>query len=471
MRAARFHALAAALALLALHAQARANGRMPGATELAISRSDPDHLLARATFGLVQSFDGGASWQWVCEQALQVSGDADPLLALTADGSLVLLPPGGGALISHDAGCTFSPAPAPLAGANAVDLTIDPSDPARVLVAASTIDDIDDRGVITYVNALIETRDDAASWSELARLPPDFRIETLEIAPSDPRRIYVSGTATSSPLLGVIERSEDGGATWTRTTLDLPATSGSLFIGAIDPTNPDRLWVRLPAQGDRLGYFPASLLVSSDKGESFAMLAATSRAGMLGLAVSPDGTRLAFGGPADGLYVGPSGGTGEFTQVAGVRVRCLRWNGDGLYACGIEPSDAFSVGLSVDEGASFDAVYSLSDTCPQQCADATPFAITCQPSWSNIEPALEAPGDRCEVRWPTDAALPDAGSDAGPRDAAAPRADAAADAGTPPRGTPACGCRVPGGRPRTRGAAAWGMLVLLVLALRRRVRR
>src|SRR5690349_41979 len=96
--------------LSALHAApiARANGRMPGATELSIAKSDSRHLLARATFGLVQSFDGGDSWQWICEQAINVSGEADPPLALTEDGTLVLLPTVGSTMISRDKGCSWS---------------------------------------------------------------------------------------------------------------------------------------------------------------------------------------------------------------------------------------------------------------------------------------------------------------------------------------------------------------------------
>src|SRR5689334_12807404 len=73
--------------------RALANGRVPGATELTISRHDPSRSMAGATLDLVQSFDGGASWEWACEEALDVSGEADPPLALAAGGALVLLPP------------------------------------------------------------------------------------------------------------------------------------------------------------------------------------------------------------------------------------------------------------------------------------------------------------------------------------------------------------------------------------------
>lgn len=468
--------LAAAFASAALHAPAaRANGRMPGATEFALSRSDPDHLLTRATFGLVQSFDGGDSWQWICEQAVNVSGEADPPLAVAEGSGLVLLPPAGDTLVSHDRGCSWSSAPSPLQGRRSVDLTVDPHDPARVLVVTSTVESIDERGLVTYDNALVETRDGAASWTELARLPSDFVIETLEIAASDPRRIYVSGTASASPLIGVIERSDDGGANWTRTTVDLPPTSGSLFISAIDPHDPDRLWVRVPAQGDRFGLFPASLLVSSDAGESFAMIAATSM-GMLGLAVSPDGTQLAYGGPADGLLVGPSDGSGEFVRVSDLRVRCLRWTESGLYACGTEPNDPFSVGVSTDLGASFQPIYRMRDTCPQECASGTPFASRCEQPWSGIGPLITASGEGCAVPWAVPAKDAGAGirdpgvPDAGATDAGAGRSDAAsADASTPRAAGDAGGCGV--GRGRAGASSGWSALACLLVIVAARTRR
>lgn len=405
---------------------AHANGRMPGATEFRVGMSDPRHLIARATYGLVQSFDGGASWEWICEQAIDVVGEADPPMALTADGKLILLPPTGGVLISRDHGCTWAEAPPPLQGVKAVDLTSDPSDPAHVLIVTSTIDEIDDAGLVSYSNVLIETRNDAASWQQAGSLPSDFKVETVEIAPSDPRRIYVSGTASESPLIGVIERSDDGGASWERTTVELPPTSGSLFISAVDPGDPDRLWIRVPAQGDRFGLLPASLLISTDKGATFAMLAAT-RMGMLGFALSPDGAQLAYGGPFDGLFVGPADGSGPFARVAGVQVRCLRWNAGGLYACGSEPQDPFSVGLSVDDGATFEPIYRLRETCPQQCADDTSFGSSCRAAWSGVAPRLAADGASCTVPW---ASIPPPSAGAGAADAGSRDASVQAEGGT-----------------------------------------
>ena len=472
LRRALSSALGAALPFVP--AAASANGRLPGATELAIDPNDPSHVLGRATFGLVQSRDNGASWQWICEPAIRISGEYDPPMALLKDGTWLVLSTSGGALESRDGGCTWSPAAAPLAGKKGIDVTIDPSDTSHLLVITSSVDHIDDGGVISFASALVETRDCGKTWTVVSELPGDVEIETVEIARSDPSRIYVSGTSTSDPLLGIVQRSADGGKTWKRSNLSLPDGSGSLFISAVDPENPDRLWARIPARGDLLGLFPADLVLSEDGGAHFRTIAGTERA-MFGFALSPDGRTLAYGGPSDGLYVGPSDGSGVFEKVSDLQVRCLRWALDQLYVCASEPNDPFSLGVSIDEGRSFRPLYRIADTCPQTCADQAQFAAVCEPSWTSIAPVIKATGEACSGPW---ASLSTSIADAGvaiPADAGRP-AVAASDTGTHTRdagiGHMAAdthsGCSFVGTRRESGSSAAW--LIALGIATCARVR-
>src|SRR5687768_7978717 len=111
---------------------------MPGATEVSAAAA-PDHLVVRATFGLIQTFDGGKTWRWICEQAIGVSGEADPPLTVTQSGTLILVSPKGGLLVSRDRGCSWVAGPALLEGKKTVDLTRDPADGGRVVVVASTV--------------------------------------------------------------------------------------------------------------------------------------------------------------------------------------------------------------------------------------------------------------------------------------------------------------------------------------------
>lgn len=450
--------LVCALAVIVPGAPAGANGRMPGANDVMFDPSDPEHLVLRATFGVLQSFDRGQTWQWVCEQIIGTAGViADPPMALVADRTIVLLPPNGGALLSRDRGCSWVDAPEPLPGERGADLTLDPNDPARLWVLTSTLDTIDASGFGTYRNLLIETRDSAASWQVLRELPSDFEAETVEVAKSDPSRLYVSGTASRNPRLGIIERSEDGGATWTRSELELPAGTGSLLISAIHPELPDRLWLRVPARGDTIGVLPARLYVSDDKGQSMRMLALTRR-GMFGFALSPDATQLAYGGPGDGLFIGPADGSAEFRKASDLGVRCLRWPAtDSLYACGTEPPNGSSLAVSRDGGASFEKLYALAETCPQTCAEDSPSARTCPDAWQLTQQQLGVAGPMCE-------APPDAGMDA------AVARDAGARKPSAPRS--GCSCRIVSDpRVRTPGWATLAFAGWLLIRARARAKR
>jgi len=465
-----------ALSLTALPSLALANGRMPGANDVVFDPRDPAHLLLRATFGVMQSFDAGESWQWICEQAVGTSGViADPPVALLGDGRLVLLPPSAGALLSNDRGCSWFAAPEPLSGQRGVDLTLDPSDPAHLLVLTSTLVGVDTAGFGSYRNLLIETRDGGASWQLVSRLPDDFEAETVEVAASAPARVYVSGTASSNPRLGIVQRSDDGGVSWVQSSWELPAGTGSLLISAIHPQLPDRLWFRVPARGDTLGVLPGRLYVSDDQGQSVRMVAST-RYGMFGFALSPDGSTLAYGGPSDGMYVGPADGSAAFTKVSSVGVRCLRWQSSGaLYTCATEPADSFSLGRTLDRGASIAPLYALAETCPQACAEGSSAAV-CQEAWQGTRPFIRATGAMCAVPWAAPAldagsASSDAGSD--PSDAGSSVLDAALDGsadGRPEAGSSAPtsaadGCACDSAAPSSSGGRALSMLLTLTTAL------
>jgi hypothetical protein len=467
-----------------------ANGRMPGANDVLFDARQADHLVVRATFGIVQSFAAGGGWHWICEQAIDVSGViADPPLGMTEDGTLVLLPPTGSALTSTDGGCSWFRAEGLWKEKQGVDLTAHPSDTKQLFALLSTLTAVD-AGFGAFDNRVLLTRDNARTWEVVATLPDDFEAETIEVAKADVRRIYVSGTDSMNPRLGVLFVSEDGGTSFTKRTLDLPAGSGSFLISAIHPTRPDTLWLRVPARGDTLGILPARLYLSDDKGQSFRMLAATQRA-MFGFALSPDGSQLAYGGPSDGLYVGPADGSGSFEKRGKWGVRCLRWSEQGaLYACGSEPADPFSLGVSDDQGVSFRPLYKLADTCPAECAEDSPFARTCQVAWTPVRPLIKASAAMCSVPWASavaDAAVAAAPEDAGEAEAqdagteqdeealdAAP-SDEHGDEGSaeaPRAARDGCSCRLGEGQTSDqRPGAALAGLLLLALWLRTSRRR
>jgi photosystem II stability/assembly factor-like uncharacterized protein len=405
---------------------AHANGRLPGATGLAIGPSDGNELLLGLTYGLALTLDGGASWSWMCEQQIDGNGgNVDPSIVVTGNGSIVVLSlTNGGVLVSQDHGCTFVRPQGQLERNRGVDLTLDPSQPDHVYALLSTIMNAVDGGYPTYRNVLAHSIDNGGSWTVLAELPEDLSAETVEVAPSDPKRIYVSGTASSDPLQGVVERSDDGGLTWKRTTVQLPRGSGSLYLSAIHPSDPDRLWFRVPGRGDIYGVLPAKLWLSMDGGASFAPLGET-KAGMLGLALSPSGDRIAFGGPSDGLFVAPADASAAPSKVSDLPVSCLRWRANGLYLCSLEPLAPFSLGFAAEPTQDFVPLWKRSNTCRAACAPPSPLEMKCRQPWEMIAPFVDASTPVCG----SSASIPDAGVDAGSR-AAGGRLDNGSMAGS-----------------------------------------
>ena len=400
------HLFVAVLASLPCTA-AFANSRIPGATGLAIHPTDEQQWLLGLTYGLALTRDGGASWAWLCEQQIDGDGsDVDPSIVVTSDGTLIVLSlANGSVLVSRDDGCTFETALGPWQDNRAVDLTLDPSQPERVLALLSTVIARTDAGQSVYRNLVAHSRDHGRSWEVLAELPDDMALETLEVAASDRDRIYVSGTASADPLEGIVERSDDGGLTWTRTTVRLPTGSGGVFISGVHPQDPDRLWVRVPGRGDVFGLLPARLWLSMDAGATFDTVGETG-GGMLGFALSPDGGRVAFGGPTDGLFIVPSDASAAPSKVADMPVTCLRWTARGLYACAAEPISAFSLGFAAEPTQGFEPLWQRANSCRATCAPPSSLEMTCRPPWERIAPRV---GAVCDGSQSTS----DAGSDAG----------------------------------------------------------
>jgi hypothetical protein len=434
---------AAALSISTITGLAGANGRFPFANQLVVDPSDPKHVVVRTTFGLVQTFDldaaqGRATWSWICEQSVGYGGVFDPAIGVTASGR-ILAGLFGGLTTSADRGCSF--AVATLEKDYVIDLVVEPGDPRRAVAMTST-----GLGGEGFRVVLVETNDAGATWTPLGTpLPTDFNSETLEVAPSRPSRIYLSGTTGTLGRTGVLQRSDDRGVTWERFTIDLRGGRAP-FLSAVDPKDPDLVWLRIdgtpndPAEpGDRL-------LRSRDGGATFEEVFTTA-GDLFGFALSPDGRKVAIGGPRDGVLVADAADA-KFEARAEVGARCLAWTDAGLFACASEYPDGFTVGLSTDEGRSFRGIYQLAELSPLSCAPST------------------TTGAQCPRQWPATQITIGQELDAGPRPS-----EAGVDSGPPPPPgeTPAsrgCGCDVTGSSWSVAGTVA-ALAALLALLGRR----
>jgi photosystem II stability/assembly factor-like uncharacterized protein len=377
-----FMGAVASATLLVASGVAHANGRFPAAGQLVVDPMMPDHLILRATFGILESTDRGKHWGWICEEAVGYAGVEDPAMSVTADGSLIA----GifeGLAVSHDQGCSWAFAGGPTDKQYTIDTAIEPLSPSHVVAVTST-------GVADGFHVVLaESLDNGKTWDQAGvPAPMDVLAETVEVAPSNPMRVYVSGLDTN--YNGVLLRTDDRGKTWKRFAVDLNSGAG-LFIGAVDPKDPDRVYARID------NYPSDTLIVSADGGATWKTIYtsevppsdAGTTPGLFGFALSPDGTQVAIGGPVDGVRIASTADY-AFKPVGTVHVNCLRWAPTGLYACGDEFKDGFTVGVSNDVGKTFAPLYHLSDLTMLSCPANSPQTTLCSKTWPQIASTIGA---------------------------------------------------------------------------------
>jgi hypothetical protein len=404
---------------------ARANGRFPTAQQLAPSPTDQAFVSLMATFGIVISKDTGKNWDWVCELAVGYEPSENPTLGVTANNT-VLISTFEGLGLTTDRGCTWTLGAGGLTD-TAVDLVVVPADRHSALVLTTKYLAADEAGTPQYNTRIWATRDDGATFAQVgASLDPEIISETIDVAPSDPNRIYVSGTRRLGGVAnGVLLRSKDGGQTFAET--DFPLVTGDAglidrapFIAAVDPTNPDRVYVRVDnIDGTRL--------LVSDDGLVSTRQVWQAKGQLTAFALSADGTKVYTGGPADGLYATTSSALDFTTQKWPGQLGCLAvdpFAPNRLLACSNEVS-GFAVGASTDDGATWTPLLHLGCVRgPLACAASSPVTTQCVPGWATQQQAL---GGVCQI--PPDA---DAGSDAGSN---------AGDGGTPKAPPTSSGCK------------------------------
>src|SRR4051812_22562667 len=158
----------AALVLLSTIATtAHANGRFPAALQLAVDPSDESHLAVRATFGVLESHDGGHRWDWICEQAITPAGFADPPLAIAGDGTL-LIGLADGVRITFGDSCHWQNAQGDVAGVQIADIAVDRGTPSRVYTLHWDTVDGGTYGVVA------KSEDNGATFVRVGPGEPDF---------------------------------------------------------------------------------------------------------------------------------------------------------------------------------------------------------------------------------------------------------------------------------------------------------
>lgn len=418
MTSMRLRAALLCASLLFAAAPSHANGRFPLSQRLFQDQNNPDHLFLSATFGLLLTHDRGANWYHVCEGALSPDqNESDILFELLPDGAMLasLVHP---LVHSTDCGCAWDPVLGEAEGESITDIA--KAGGNSVVALARTISPV--------VFRVERSNDGGQSFGKVSDLPVRLEAFTIDVAPSDPMRLYVSvmltqdidaGIAESTPALLV---SEDGGATWSAPRAIPGGTfNDQPFIAAVHPDDADTLFVRTyawsPAEDGGPDVADDALFVTSDAGLTFREVL-RKHAKLHGFALSPDGSTVlvGYGDPQQaardvypedvGIYrantadlVGATVVAEPFTQALNAAVSCLTWNEHGLYAC----FDTM-VGVSAD------------GSIPSMTSDFTPIlhnadvrgplacnSATCLPEWQEGREDIPAVCERIAAECDVDA--------------------------------------------------------------------
>lgn len=424
-------ALTAALASLLATGSVRANGRFPNSQEFhQAPGANRDLMVVRATFGLVVSVDRGQRWEYWCEDALQYGDGYDPPLLYAADGTLLVALEDG--LVTTRNGCTFRRQP-DLESLTVRDLAASPDGRTVWAIALTPSARPDSR--------VARSTDNGLTFDFVGERFVDTVLQTIEVAPSDPQRLYASGTRGGAPVLF---RSDDGGQRWSTAAGRFGGATG-VYVSGVDARNPDVLYLRATAAPEDMDAGAADgsgvLFRSDDGGETLRVVLRT-QGPMRGFAIADDGRRVWAGGPADGVWRVADGAAPE--RLSTEPVECLRWSDGALWAC-----RTFERGgpllLRGDGDAPF--VTGLAASAiggpPTRCPAGTLMRDVCPARWGVVRATLNTP------------AVMDASTDRGP----------AVD--VPPPGED-CGCRA---GPAARARAGWGALGAALLGRSRQRRR
>lgn len=302
----------AGLVIAGLAGSASGNGRDPYISTINFKVGDNSKIMVGATFGLIRSDDGGATWQWYCERTVGYGGTYDPDYVYSTTGA-VFATTFDGLKVMRD-GCSFAATPPGMTFVTHVERG---GDGAIYFSASDPMD-----------TKIYKSTDDGLSFPTSVSIPGtlDAWWQTLVVAPSDPMIVYLTGyrlpkkctsnsanpgtlcgpdagvCVESAPDAGSCEaqkefllyRSTDGGTSFTAMSMTgITPTSNNSAIETVgvDPTDPDIVYVRVTLESTTSG---DSIYKSENGGTSWTkILSKSSLIGGLSFLVRFDGSCVA----------------------------------------------------------------------------------------------------------------------------------------------------------------------------------
>jgi len=422
--------LAAAVAVLA-PALADANGRAPLANGVTFHPNDPHSLYVRSTFGLLVSHDDGCTFNWVCEQAIGYGGEFDPKYAVAKDGT-IFATTFKGLRVSRDGGCSWQTVTEEI-WVDALDIA--PNGDVWIATAETAA-----------ASDVYRSKDNGLTFEHRGMLSPTIWWKSVEVAPTDSQRIYITGYQVAGPPLpdggtpppqAHLLRSDNGGDTWDEQPLANVMFNATpiVLVRAVHPTNPDILFMSsLGANGggDRL-------YRSTDGGATFKEVLVTTDTIR---DVIFHGDKVLVASPT-GSFQSTDGGATFAALTGSPQLACLGDHGGEVIGCGANWQPDFMAVARTADASAWAKVFRFVELAGTlTCPPGTNSQVECDKLWPALQEQFAATGPTC-------GALPEAPPDP-----------------PPPKHGGGC-CDVGTGAPL--GACTLAVLVMLVV-LRRRQR-
>lgn len=383
----------ALLAALAVSGPARADGAFPESYQVVLPADRPQQILLSTNFGLFISDDGGATWTWTCEQTATNGAQLYGVSAPPLD-RLFAASPTTGLAYSDDGSCSWKSSAGSLAVALAPDFFADPARPMSVWAVAAPPEHP------AMPSVVVHSDDGGATFGPAVfTAPDDVQLVSVESARSDPQTVYVAGFHLPE-FSAILQRSLDGGASWTSIDLSTVLGKNNFRIIAVDPADARTLTVRVfETTGD-------SMAISHDGGQTFTQVIKTT--GQLTgyvrlddgkiLVSANEGTEGVGFRSTDGMTYAPwtpvttsDTGAPDVAADGGAQrpphFRALAARDGKVYAAAKNFSDVWALGVSTDDGATFQRVMRYDDVhavkaCIQAvCWNNCAMASTLQAVW------------------------------------------------------------------------------------------
>jgi photosystem II stability/assembly factor-like uncharacterized protein len=349
-----------------------ADGAFADSKAILLPLTQPERIIASAEVsGLLISDDSGASWDWICEDAI---GTFSALFQLGAapDERLYAISRHG-LVLSSDGGCSWTN-PDGIAQ-QAGDVFPDPSDPAHVLIA-SQVALADQPG---RSDVIVESSDYGETFGPAQFATASASISGVEVSRSEPALRYLTMSSLELQHPYVV-RSSDRGQSWR--AIDLSRQLGqqmcTLRILAIDPDAARSLYLRLSnGARDALG-------ISRDGGDTV-RVALQLEARMSAFLRRSDGALIVAS--SDGQsWISRDGGDTFAIWPTTLHISALAERAGRVYASTNDKLDGFAIAVSSDGGATWRPLLRLAELRgPRTCGS---IAQLCAAPWAKLKSAL-----------------------------------------------------------------------------------